>query len=84
MKISEAIPIMKAQLFFRRTPCGRSVTDYAAETLDAAISDQKNADMDATRCKNCCIIVSSLLVPEGCPNCGGKDLTTEIMNESIG
>ena len=72
MNISEAINTLKAERAFKRTPCGRSITDLAAQTIDATLDDQKNAEMPVFTCPNCCIIVSSLLVSEGCPNCGLK------------
>lgn len=74
MKISEGIGILNIQLLLMRTKCGRPISDYALECLEAAISDTKNHDKDLFFCKNCCIIASSLLASEGCPNCNGKDL----------
>jgi hypothetical protein len=83
MNIEEIIPTLKAQRVLRKTPCGRPITEKAVATIDAALSDEKNHDAPATRCLNCCIILSSLLVPEGCVNCGGKDLTTNITKDDI-
>ena len=83
MKISEVLHILMAEKVFRRTPLGRPLTEYALETIDAALEDKINQDQDATRCLNCGFIISSLLVPEGCNNCGGKDLTTGIIIENI-
>lgn len=78
MKISEVIIILKAEKNLERTPTGRLITEYGVNTVIATLEDQKNWESDAVRCKNCCIILSSLLVPAGCPNCGAKDLTKKI------
>jgi len=74
MKIIEAIPIIKIELVLGRTPCGRPINEYALEALKATIEDKKNYNQNVINCRNCCIILSSLLVPQGCPNCGGHDL----------
>ena len=66
-----------------KTPCGRPLTDYAIEVINAVLSDEKNYGAEAIKCKNCCIIISSLVVPEGCPSCGSKDLTTNISELDI-
>lgn len=78
MKISEAIPILKTQKLLKRTVCGRPINEYALEVLDASISDVKNHGSEVTKCLNCCIIISELLVPKGCPNCNGHDLSKNI------
>ena len=83
MKISEILSILKMELILGRTPIGRPLTDYAVETIEAVLSDEKNYDSEAIKCKNCCIIISSLLVPEGCMNCGSKDLITDIKESDI-
>jgi len=80
MKIKDAIGILKAEAGFGRTPSGRSITDYAQNAIRAGLEDTKNYEMECLSCKNCRLIVSGLLCPEGCPNCGSKDLTTEIVN----
>lgn len=73
-----------AEKVFRRTPSGRPLTEFAVETLGAAIEDQKNHNQDAMKCINCKFIASSLLFSEGCPNCGLKqDLTTDISKAEI-
>lgn len=78
MKIGEAINLIKAQIVLGRTPKGRPIVKDAIDTLEASLDDNKNWHNDALKCLNCGIIISSLLVPEGCVNCGSKDL------ESIG
>ena len=82
MKISDVLHILMAEKVFRRTPLGRPLTEYAIETIEAALEDKMNQDQDAIVCKNCGLIQSSLLVPEGC-SCGSKDLTTNIITENI-
>jgi len=83
MNISEVLTTLKAEIAFKRTPMGRPITDYAVEALSAALEDQKNFDIDIVKCLNCSLIQSSLLVPEGCPSCGSKDLSTEITKADI-
>ena len=67
-----------AEVIFKRTPYGMPLTDLSLRTINATIEDTKNHEQDAMKCLNCGIIVSSLLVPSGCINCGVKDLTTDI------
>ena len=83
MKVSEVMNTLKAERVLRRTPSGRPLTDYALETIDAILSDEKNSNSEAVKCANCCIILSSLLVPEGCPQCGSKDMTTNVTRNDI-
>lgn len=72
MKISEVINVLKAEKAFKRTQCGRPITELASKIVDATLEDTKNYGSPAFSCKNCCIILSSLLVSEGCPLCGLK------------
>ena len=83
MNISEVIDIIRAEVVFKRTPSGRPINEFALQNLSAALEDQQNYDIEAIKCQSCCIIQSSLLVPEGCPNCNSKDMTTSIMKENI-
>jgi len=78
MKIKEVIPIIKLELLSGRTPKGLPLTDIAKESLSDSIEDTKNIDVEAIRCLNCGIIISSLLVSDGCINCGGIDMSTKI------
>lgn len=78
MKVSEVTLDLVAQKNFRRTPKGRSISDKATEYISAALEDTKNYGVEATKCLNCGIILSSILVSKGCPNCGNTDLTTII------
>jgi hypothetical protein len=83
MNIGDVISTLKAEKSLGKTPCGRPITERAKDALDAAISDEKNYGAPAIKCLNCNIILSSLLVPEGCVNCGGKDLTADITENDI-
>ena len=83
MKNSDVINTFKAQMDLGRTPSGRTITEYGKNALEATLSDEKNMVMDAIKCKNCCIIVSGLLCPEGCPNCGGHDLESDITQDDV-
>jgi len=78
MKISEALSIIKTEKAFRKTPIGRTLTEYAIEAIDAALEDTKNYDVEATKCLNCGFLGSSLLFPRGCPNCNSKDISSEV------
>jgi len=70
MNISDSLKIMLAEQVFKRTPNGRPITDFAIETIKASMEDKKNYDQNIMECANCGLIVSSLLVESGCPNCG--------------
>jgi len=83
MKISEVINILKAEKNLERTPIGRPLDETAIDNLNAALSDEKNYDQNAILCKNCGLITSSLLVPNGCNGCGSKDLTIDINKNDI-
>jgi rubrerythrin len=84
MQISEAISTIRAELIFKKTPTGRPINEFALENLRATIQDEKNWQSNVIICKNCCIIMSSLLMPEGCPNCGLKqDLNRNISKADL-
>lgn len=83
MKIFEALSTIKAEKALKRTPTGRSITELGVNTLEAMISDEKNWGSKVKKCLNCGIIISELLVPEGCPNCGSKDLTSDINENDV-
>lgn len=78
MQIQQLLPLIQVELKIGNTPKGNPLQNFARQSLEATISDKDNYDAEATRCQNCGLIVSSLLVSEGCPQCGGLDLTTEI------
>ena len=80
MKISEGISLLNTELLLLRTPCGRPINEYAQECIEATISDTKNHSQSLISCRNCCIILSSLLTSDGCPNCHGHDLDIEDVN----
>lgn len=81
MKISDCIEIIQKELVLGRTPRGRSVSDFAKETIKAMLQDQKNYQNDVVQCLGCGFIVSSLLVTDGCPNCGAIDLTENVIDK---
>ena len=83
MKISEVLHTLLAEKVFRRTPIGRPLTEYAIENIEAALQDKDNQDQEVIKCLNCGMIISSLLVPSGCGNCGSKDLSTNISKVEI-
>jgi rubrerythrin len=78
MNISQTLQTLKAQLTFERTSKGRSITEQGLHAVQATLEDEKNHHINASKCLNCGIIVSSLLTPKGCPNCGAIDITTDI------
>jgi len=57
------------------------LSDYAIKTVGATLVDQKNYQMDVIQCLGCGFVVSSLLVADGCPNCGAIDLSENIIEE---
>jgi len=81
MNISEVMPILKMQFSFGRTITGRSITEHAVSIVKSSMDDANNQQSDAIQCKNCCIIISSLLAPSGCQNCGSKDMDLNIKQE---
>lgn len=78
MRISDALETLKTELALGKTPKGRILTDFAKENLKAAIGDIKNHQTEATRCKNCGLVQSELLIADGCPNCGGLDFDANV------
>ena len=78
MQIQEALETLKIELSLGRTPKGRDITEFGKESLKSVIGDTANHSAEATRCKNCGLIISSLLVSDGCPNCGGLDFDANI------
>ena len=78
MNISEAMAVLNVEKTLGRTPSGRPLSEYAKETIMAAIEDEKNHSTNVVQCLGCGFITSSLLTSEGCPNCGVLDLTFDI------
>lgn len=80
MTVNTAMHILLTEKKLNRTPCKRPLTDYAIKCLDASIGDKNNQDVAVVQCVSCGMVVSSLLVENGCPNCGGLDLSQNIQN----
>lgn len=89
MNIEKAIPIIQNILHHLHTPPNRFNPDgmeivkdtrgeYAISAMEATIKDIDNYNQNAVQCVNCGVVVSSLLVADGCPYCGNLKLTTEI------
>lgn len=78
MNIEESANILKQQRSLQRTRKGRPIVEEALAVIDASLEDTKNWGSDVIICLNCGIILSSLLVPGGCVNCGSKDLSSNI------
>jgi len=83
MNISSVIKTLKAETNFERTQSGRSINEKAILSIQAAIDDTKNYNVEAIKCLNCKIIMSSILATKGCMNCGAIDLTTNIEQGEI-
>jgi hypothetical protein len=81
MNISEVLNILNDQLLLKRTPKGRAISEFGIKAIEATIQDTKNYENPAIRCLGCGFVVSSLLVADGCPNCGVIDLTENIIEE---
>ena len=78
MQIQEVLDTLKTELSLGRTPKGHDITEFGKENLKSAIEDVDNHGIDATRCKNCGLVISSLLISDGCPNCGGLDFDANV------
>jgi hypothetical protein len=83
MKIADILDKLQAQLNFGRTLKGRPITEFGENGIAATMQDEKNHGADAIICKNCGIILSSLIVPEGCLNCGSKDLNHDLESANV-
>ena len=83
MQIQNVLDTLRAEMVLERTPSGRLLTESGMGAVVACVSDQKNHGSDAILCLNCGFIGSILLVPEGCPNCNGLDMTTSIEEKNI-
>lgn len=81
MKISEAIQILNRERSLKRTPKGRSMSEYATECIEASLQDSKNYESNIVECLGCGFIFSSLLSDSGCPNCGVIDLTENVIDK---
>ena len=81
MKISDFIEILEREKVLNRTPKGRPISEFAKEAVEATLQDKKNYEMDVIQCLGCGLIVSSLLVSEGCPNCGVIDMTLNVIDK---
>ena len=73
MNIEEAKPIIDKQIVLKRTSKGRGINENAIEALKTSLEDEGNLGTEFVVCKNCGFVVSSLLIFDGCPNCGGLD-----------
>ena len=80
MTVRDSINKIKAQILFGRSPEGYCLTKKAIEILEVTLQDEKNLDVEILRCKNCGLIMSVLYSSEGCPNCNGVDLQSDISN----
>jgi rubrerythrin len=83
MKIEQAISHIKTQINLKRTSYGRPINDDSLNRLNSVLEDENNFGADAVQCLNCGLIISSLVVSDGCPNCGGIDMTFEILEKKI-
>jgi hypothetical protein len=83
MKISQIIKTLKIEEITCRTPKGRPLTEMALDGVRSTLTDTKNHGIDAIKCLNCGIILSSLLVGDGCVNCGAIDMSTEIRANDV-
>ena len=81
MKISEGLDILNKEIKLARTPYGRPLGEFAIESLNAVISDTKNHDNNLAKCLGCGLIISSLLISEGCPNCNVEEFDLNIQGE---
>lgn len=80
MTVQTSMHVLMTERKLERTPCKRPLSDYAIQCIDASINDQNNANVAVIQCAACGMVVSSLLVENGCPNCGGLDLSQNVQN----
>ena len=78
MNISSLQKTLQAEAVFEKSPTGWPLSEHAVQSVQAALSDTKNMDADGVQCKNCGLIISILLVGEGCPNCGSIDMDVDV------
>lgn len=78
MKIKDLLETFRTQIAIKRTPKGRVITDFGVQSLSSALSDTANYEAEVTRCKNCGMINSMLLVEDSCSNCGGLDFDSNV------
>lgn len=78
----ESNAVFKVEISTGRTPKGRPLTDFAVKCVRSSLEDIENGNAPTSKCLACGLIVSSLLIADGCPNCGGLDMTLE-MNDKI-
>jgi hypothetical protein len=83
MKIQEGLQTLKREQFLKRSPKGRMLSDYAIQTLESVISDEKNYQNELARCLGCGFVNSILLFEDGCPNCHVIDIKADIKQGEI-
>lgn len=83
MKIREGLQTLKTERVLERTPKGRFITDYALQTLDAAMEDVKNYENELAKCLGCGFVNSILLFEDGCPNCNVIDIKADLNQGDI-
>jgi hypothetical protein len=81
MKILDILDLLTKEKAFRRTPKGRALSDFAIQAVEATLADKKNYEMEVIQCLGCGFVVSSLLVSDGCPNCGAIDMTENVIDK---
>ena len=78
MNIEQVQDILRQELALERTPKGRPISELGKNAIEAVLSDEKNYGVMAVKCLNCGMVFSSVLSHNGCPNCGGMDLTANL------
>lgn len=78
MTVRDNINAIKAQITLGRTFNAYCLSEKAKDVLNATLDDEKNLDADVLQCKNCGLLMSSLHSSDGCPNCNGLDLKSDI------
>lgn len=78
MNILESKSILERQLLSKRTPGGRPITEYAMDSLQSCLEDEKNYNSQVVQCESCQFVISVNLTIDGCPNCGVEQLTTNV------
>ena len=81
MMVSEVLDLIEAEITFSRTPWGRRLHNLAISALRSCWEDEGNHNAEAVQCKNCGIIISKLLNPDGCIYCRYPQMDVNIQTD---
>lgn len=79
MNIEQSKTVLNRQMISKRTPFGRPIQEKAVAALESTLQDESNYGNEVVQCESCGFVISILLTPNGCPNCGIEELRTNII-----